>query len=452
MAITLNTVTVARSISTGTVNTVSSSVGNLMIVCCNISVGIVSSITDNQNNTYISSGPRSVNLTSSARTLEIWYAPAATSGIVSITVNFTGGSTAAFAFYDCSGADINNPLAAYSTDMVPQPSAATAPAPTVNVPTGGGIVICINSSDCNAISSSFILDNSPNEGFAHYVYAAAGSYAPTWTMTGTVDTTNLTAAFKSTSEVPLLVKHITSWMNTNPFTPGGAFYSAGNLLVALIIGAPETAVVSGITDNATGGTNTWLQVPNAQGTAPGQGGATDIWYVKNSKAGATTITIAYSSGALQSIDVCEITGADTNVPLDASNEVSNQPGGNVGPPYLEQGAAITTNYNREILLSVMLYDSTAPCFQAPFNSSSGVTGTFPSYFGVSCFQVVTNTGMYSSVGLSGFSGTGDGENFCNSIASFILSGEATQPSIAAINQGYAAAVQDDMHWLGGDNE
>jgi hypothetical protein len=87
---------------------------------------------------------------------------------------------------------------------------------------------------------------------------------------------------------------------SSPYSiPFGSNNTLGNLLV--YTQRNNTDVASAISDTLT---NTWIQTSNIR-----------IWYVKNCKAGANTLSVTNGSGHLQA-SVVEYSGCDTVNPLD----------------------------------------------------------------------------------------------------------------------------------------
>lgn len=112
--------------------------------------------------------------------------------------------------------------------------------------------------------------------------------------------------------------------------------SAGNLIVVGAGGGSSSVTVTGVTDNATGGSNTYVQASGARATATGH--MVDCWYVLSAAhAGATTVTVTFSGSISGDAFVMEVSGF-TNCALDVVGVVNNgaQSGG------LAVGATVTT--------------------------------------------------------------------------------------------------------------
>jgi hypothetical protein len=64
---------------------------------------------------------------------------------------------------------------------------------------------------------------------------------------------------------------------------------SGNLIVVGTVNSQASDNVTSISDNATGGSNSYVSA-KAKGSDT-NGGSTEIWYAKNSKAGATQVDV-----------------------------------------------------------------------------------------------------------------------------------------------------------------
>src|SRR5260221_1950926 len=114
--------------------------------------------------------------------------------------------------------------------------------------------------------------------------------------------------------------------------------SAGNLGV---VGAMNTGTltVTGVADNAAGGSSVYTQVPSAtfNGTANDKG---DVWVCTSLKAGVTTVTITFSIADTSIKDgfFCEVSGLTSPV-TDGVSVLSAQTGAGDST---DTGAAVTT--------------------------------------------------------------------------------------------------------------
>lgn len=128
-----------------------------------------------------------------------------------------------------------------------------------------------------------------------------------------------------------------------PITPTGS----GNLIVVAWSSSWGTApTISGITDNAG---NTYVEAGPAMATLS-TNDMVDIWYAKNSKAGASSISITPNPGGTSGGAVIwEFSGIDTVAPLDQSSVLSNQ-----SASATPSGAAVTITSNSELVISTLV--------------------------------------------------------------------------------------------------
>lgn len=100
--------------------------------------------------------------------------------------------------------------------------------------------------------------------------------------------------------------------------------AAGNLIVVAWSAAfGNIPTTTSMTDNAG---NSYLQAGNARAVDAGAGQMVDIWYVKNSRSGATGVTITPSSPVTGAATVWEFSGADLADPLYQTLALNSQPG------------------------------------------------------------------------------------------------------------------------------
>jgi uncharacterized protein (TIGR03437 family) len=122
---------------------------------------------------------------------------------------------------------------------------------------------------------------------------------------------------------------------------------SGNLIVVAWSSVYlTTPTISTIIDNVG---NTYSQAGNAR-SFDGTNGMVDIWYAKNSKAGAGTLTITPSpSGNSGAAVIWEFSNVDTAAPLDQTAVLNTQSAS--AAPF---GAAVTTTAPAEAVVSVMV--------------------------------------------------------------------------------------------------
>jgi hypothetical protein len=272
---------------------------------------------------------------------------------------------------------------------------------------------------------------------------SSGTFDPTWNFSGAPQVTALTVAFKSTSGVPLLVAQTVGYVASPlAFTP----QAAGNLLIVLAssnVGGAQGARITGITDNATGGSNLYTQCLNAQVDESTLGETFDIWYAKNiKKTGVTTITPAYSPGAYGFGSVYEISGADLLVPFDVAigAALQSSTGANLCP-----NPSLITNYQQEIIVAIK---DNSGSFPSPYvQDGTGIPYRTTTVGTCGSSLIVISSGTYQAVWVA----SGSGVDYGGSLASFVIAGGISGPT-AIGQQGYGAAIQDDQVWLGGDTE
>src|ERR1035437_2792829 len=97
--------------------------------------------------------------------------------------------------------------------------------------------------------------------------------------------------------------------------------TAGNLLVVAVWYQSGSAINPTITDNSSGGANTYTSVGEF-GTDPTYGVGSQIYYAKNIKGGNTTVTVSDTSSLDVAFTVYEIAGADPSSPLDGHGHVT----------------------------------------------------------------------------------------------------------------------------------
>ena len=154
----------------------------------------------------------------------------------------------------------------------------------------------------------------------------------------------------SNSAPPLTLVHVTS---CGPQTfPGPACTipstGSGNLIVVGFQADSSNGsavVLSTISDNAR---NTYAEAGAARAIDAAEGDMVDIWYARNSAAGATSITIAPSASVSGSAAVIwEFSGADLTSPLDQTAVLNSQPATST-----PSGASVTTVSQNEAVISI----------------------------------------------------------------------------------------------------
>jgi hypothetical protein len=123
--------------------------------------------------------------------------------------------------------------------------------------------------------------------------------------------------------------------------------AAGNLIVVAWSSTWGTIpTISSITDNAG---NAYTGAGNAR-AVDGTSDMVDIWYAKNSKTGATTLTITPNpSGNVGAAVIWEFSGVDATSPLDQTAILNTQ-----AATTTPLGASVTTTAPVEVIVSVMV--------------------------------------------------------------------------------------------------
>jgi len=161
--------------------------------------------------------------------------------------------------------------------------------------------------------------------------------------------------------------------------------AAGNLIVVAWSSTwGTTPTTSSITDNAG---NPYTSAGNAR-AVDGTSDMVDIWYAKNSKAGATTLTITPNpSGNVGAAVIWEFSGIDTTSPLDQAAVLNSQ-----GATTTPLGASVTTTASSEVIISTMM----------PAGTTNSLTAGNPfindfTFFGLGWAHLITSSaGTYSA--------------------------------------------------------
>lgn len=144
---------------------------------------------------------------------------------------------------------------------------------------------------------------------------------------------------------------------------------SGNLIVVAwrAPGASSTNI-SQITDNAG---NVYARAGNSRAANSGSDYMVDIWYAKNSIAGATTLTITPSTSVSDGGGVIwQFSGVDTVAPLNQSAVLNSQ-----AATTTPDGASVTTTSPGELIISVLLTNAQSGIRSGnPFTNDSTLTG------------------------------------------------------------------------------
>lgn len=145
---------------------------------------------------------------------------------------------------------------------------------------------------------------------------------------------------------------------------------SGHLIVVglqLTKGVGAGTTISSIGDNAG---NAYFEAGSARASDNSSGYVSDIWYAKNSAAGATAVTITPSAGVSTAAAVFwEFSGVDTTSPLDQSVALSSQPATTT-----PTGGSVTTLAGSDAIVSIAVVQSCLTGIVAgnPFTSDSAL--------------------------------------------------------------------------------
>jgi hypothetical protein len=195
--------------------------------------------------------------------------------------------------------------------------------------------------------------------------------------------------------------------------------ATGNLIVVAWSSTWGTIpTTSSIADNAG-------NVYNSAGIARAVDGTSDmvdIWYAKNSKAGATTLTITPNpSGNIGAAVIWEFSGVDTISPLDQTAVLNSQ-----GVTTTALGSSVTTTASSEVVISTMMPAGTTNSLIAgnPFTNDliffgvgwahliTSSAGTYRGQWNTTSGSYASSTVSFKAAG-SGSGGTGTPSNACD---------------------------------------
>ena len=170
---------------------------------------------------------------------------------------------------------------------------------------------------------------------------------------------------------------------------------AGHLIgVAWAGSTTVTPTISSITDNAG---NTYVEAANSRSVDSTRSQGVDIWYAKNSIAGATTVTVTPNpSGGFGAVVIWEFSGIDTTAPLDQAAALNSQ--ASTASP---TGPAVTTTAASEAIISVISVQGSATGIASgnPFTSASTSDGDGWAYL------ITSSAGTYAAQWTKSSAGT-----------------------------------------------
>ncbi len=164
----------------------------------------------------------------------------------------------------------------------------------------------------------------------------------------TTSNTNPDATSEVTSDATAaspwaLVQDAATTSSTLTIGPSGA----GHLIVVAAHLADMGSVLA-ITDNAPNGGNTYASIAMARATNTNPPDAVEIWFARDSSAGATTITIATSTLIVGGV-AWEVSGIRTDSPVDTATTLDAQ-----AATTTPLGPHITTRESGEFVVSVAI--------------------------------------------------------------------------------------------------
>jgi hypothetical protein len=270
----------------------------------------------------------------------------------SVTMNATAASGWTFSGWSgsCSGGNpcnvvMNSNLSATATFTPPNYTLTVTEVGQGTVTSTDGEINCTNGSGtCSAVYASGSLVTMNATGASSWTFSGwSGSCSAgnpcIVVMNGNV---NETATFTA----------YTPWTMVNMASKGGTAFTkltipatgTGHLIAVAMIFNGSTSVAS-VSDNATGGSNTYLSA-GARSTVAGF--STEIWYAVNSNSGATVVTPTFAvSPPYLEMTVWEVSGVST-LPPDATGVSSGSVVLNNTP-----GPAVTTTQAGDFIVSVL---------------------------------------------------------------------------------------------------
>lgn len=207
---------------------------------------------------------------------------------------------------------------------------------------------------------------------------------------------------------------------------------SGNLIVVAwrAPGASSTNITQ-ITDNAG---NVYARAGNSRAANSGSDYMVDVWYAKNSKSGASAVTITPSASVGDGAGVIwEFSGVDTVSPLGQS-AVLNSQAATTAP----NGASVTTTTPGELIISVLITAGQSGIRSGnPFVNDSTLTGDGYARF------IAATAGAYRAQWNSANS------TFANSTVSFKAANGSNPPPATPLNEcdltDFGAVTSADMN-------
>ena len=265
----------------------------------------------------------------------------------------------------------------------------------------------------------------------------AGSWSGSTYTTGAV-TANCTVTFSAGAAyvTPFLVQSFEADQTGSPSVITVAPIGTGDLIVIGFNSLYGDQVTS-ITDDATGGSNTYVSTGGRATTSSG-GNSTEIWYAIN-KGGASNITVNWSgSDGYAQVWFAEYWGINTSSPLDTSAVgVVN----NGTSTTTLNGAVVSTSIANEVLVSTAMVANLISQMDAssPFIPFPIIDGNDMAYY------IASSQGSYGAVWDDA------DDEFSSSTAGFVPApaGSVTPYSYAWTGQGSDSNWSTGGNWGGG---
>jgi RHS repeat-associated protein len=325
--------------------------GNTIVVGITRYLANITSVTDNQGNTYT---PVHTSIQPGTDFyVDMYYAKNVTGGSVTVTVAFDSNHTSNVGVYEYSGLDKTAPL----DQVTATTGSGTAPnGGTLTTTTDNEVYFAVGFDDWGnnaapTAGSGYTLENHQDDSMTLIRYYAEdrvsthGSYSTNLTIGGGSDWGIIGASFKpasaavAPSPTPALVQK--NFQSINASSNSVSFSSnvtSGNTIVVGI--TQYTATLSTVTDNKG---NTYTPVHAA--LQPGTSDYVELYYAKNVTGGPVTVTASFSSAHASSVGIYEYSGLDKNTPLD---QVTANTGSGTAP----NGGTLTTTVDNEVYFAV----------------------------------------------------------------------------------------------------
>jgi len=305
--------------------------GNLLIACGMVFSGAQVGISDNQNDNWLFAG----NIVAGSGEGYCWYTPYAVGGATTVTITDSAGNIVNMAIAEVTGGyNVLDGLAINSGATGATITATTAH--SVQNAEEYVMAFAFDSDTDQTLSqgAGYTLQEQSHDGVDQNVVG----FEDMNSRTGLSGTQTATVTKPSNSdnwgEIVLTFQRSPTYLvqeaTANPAGGSGTrtltipATASGNLLVLGLTYFNQSACTASVKDNAPGGNNIYVSA-SAFSHDTNAGGA-EIWYVPNSLAGGTTITVTVNGGctALQyALFFTEVAGMQTSSPLDGSPSINS---------------------------------------------------------------------------------------------------------------------------------